>query len=115
MACPDSATYAAELLLEGETNVTAAKDASDTTVYYNITDDLNVLAVPADMGVAATVGDGYLVSITLDGMVFRTAVSLAGGDSTEYQVITGGAIGDDEVLFRLTAGTKLTQQLITFR
>lgn len=103
MACPDSSVYAAEMLLEGDANATAAKDTSDTTVYYNIGDVL-VLAVPADIG-AATVNDGYLVSITLDGMVFQSAASLAGGTGATYQVITGGAIGDDEVLFRLTAGS----------
>ena len=100
--CADSVTYAAETLLMGDGNVQAAKDMSDTTVYHNITDTV-LLAVPADVG--ASSGDAYIVRVTLDGMVFQSAASLAGGTDTTYAVVSGGAAGDDHVVFRMTSGS----------
>ena len=100
-----SVTYASETLLT--TAVTNVK--GDSTKYYNVggTGSL-VLSVPADVG--ADVGDTYLVTVTLDGMVFRTAVtggSVAVTDGTgspAFSVATGGSVGTKAVVFRLTAG-----------
>jgi hypothetical protein len=103
--CFDSVTFAEELLLRGNTNVQAASDESDTTAYYNITDDL-FLGAPTDVG--ATTGDAYIVAITLDGMVFRSTganLSYAGTGGGTFTAISGGEAGGNNVLFRLTGGT----------
>ena len=99
----DSFTYASETLL-----TTAVTDVmGDSTKYYNVggTGTL-VLSVPGDVG--ADAGDTYLVSVTLDGMVFRTAPNLTastgGVGSLTWSVATGGAVGDKAVVFRLTDG-----------
>ena len=96
--CFDSVTFAAETLLMGEANTTDANDASDTTTYYNINDEL-FLGAPSDIG--ASGADAYVVVITLDGMIFTSTAALTGATFTTIQ---GGAAGDDMVLFRLTGG-----------
>ena len=107
MMAGDSFTYAAETLLMDTENVTEVED--DSTTYYNIngegTNGALVLSAPADVG--ATVGDIYVVAVTLDGMVFRTAPALAAADATnaDFDVATGGAVGDKMVVYRLTAGS----------
>ena len=101
--CFDSVTFAAETLLSGANNVTAASDDSDTATYYNIAGDTLYLAAPADVGAAD--GDAYIVTITLDGMVFQsTSASLKIGSDVTFTVIAGGGLGDDSVLFRLPSG-----------
>ena len=99
MAGMDSFTYASETLLT--TEVTEAK-GDDSTKYYNIggTGYL-VLSAPADVG--ATGSDVYLVTVTLDGMVFRTEPVL----SPNYPIVAGGAVGDKMVVFRKTDTTAL--------
>ena len=90
------------------TNVTDASDDSDTATYYNIGGtDVNLVA---PVGIAATGGDTYVVTFTLDGMVFQT-----GGESTRRlgpvapsSLATGGASGDKLVVFRLTSGVVAT-------
>jgi len=99
--CFDSVTFAAETLLMGGTNVTAASDATDTTVYYNILDEL-FLGVPTDIG--ATAGDTYMVTVRLDGMVFRGAAALTGTTSATFSLALGGAAGDAIAVFRLSTG-----------
>lgn len=94
--CFDSVTFAAETLLMGDTNVQAASDESDTTTYYNINDEL-FLGAPTDIGAAA--GDAYIVSIVLEGMVFRSASASLGN---RFTPISGGGMGDNSVVFRLT-------------
>ena len=102
MAAMDSFTYAAETLL-----TTAVQDVDgDSTKYYHVegsTDDNLVLSAPADIG--ATAGDIYVVAVSLNGMVFRTAPVLTGGDNTMWDVATGGAVGDKQVVYRLSAGS----------
>ena len=101
-ATSTSFTYASETLLT--TEVTEVE--GDSTTYYNIGDgtDTLVLSVPAD--VAATVGDAYVVGVTLDGMVFRTAptlVAAAGVGSPEFSLVSGGA-KEKVGVWMLTAG-----------
>ena len=90
-----SFTYAAETLLSNA--VTEVE--GDSTKYYNIggTEAL-ILSAPADVG--ASGDDVYVVTVTLDGMVFRDVPTLAGAG--EVSVAAGGAIGDKMVVFRRT-------------
>ena len=102
--CFDSVTFAAETLLMGEDEVTAANDAADTTVYSNIGDTL-FLAAPT--GVGGIMGDGYTIEITLDGMVFRSAsatLTYQGTGSATFNSSTGGQSGDSSVTFSLASG-----------
>ncbi len=96
MTAESSYTYAAETLLSTATT----EVDGDSTIYYNITDTV-VLSAPADVG--ANPGDSYLVSVTLDGMVFQSAASLAGAGTGSFRTVVGGAAGDDMVLFRLSS------------
>ena len=98
-----SNTYAKETLLS--TEITAASDEADTTKYYNIAETELFLSAPAD--ITANAGDTYIVSYTLDGMVFQTAVvngDLTGaGGSGGFTIAAGGAAGDKSVVFRLAS------------
>ena len=96
MAAESSYTYATETLLSTATT----EVDGDSTMYYNIADTV-VLSAPADVG--ANPGDSYLVSVTLDGMVFQSAASLAGAGTGSFRTVVGGAAGDDMVLFRLSS------------
>ena len=69
----------------GTGNVTEASDDSDTAMYYNIGGDDVHLAAP--VGIAATAGDTYVVTFTLDGMVFQNA--LAAGDLDHWHLHLG--------------------------
>ena len=93
-----SNTYAKELLLSGGANTTAATDTSDTTTYYNIVEDDIFLSAPADVG--ANPGDTYIVTYTLDGMVFQNAPSIT-APATDFSVASGGMAGDKVVVFRM--------------
>ena len=107
VATNGSFTYAAETLLEGTENIQDASDDSDTATYYNIGGAADVhLAAP--VGVAATAGDTYVVSVTLGGMVFRD--TLGNGDLTggTFELATGGGAGDKLAVFRLTSGAVAT-------
>ena len=98
----DSYTYASETLL---TNATT-EVKGDSTKYYHIGGTASlVLSVPADVG--AVGDDTYLVSVSLDGMVFRTALTAASlvSAGTTWTVATGGAAGDKAVVFRKLTGT----------
>ena len=101
-ATTDSRTYASETLLT--TMVTEV--SGDSTKYYNVggTGTL-VLSLPGDIG--ANEGDTYIVSIALDGMVFRTipTVTGTGGTTAAFIPATGGAIGDKGAVFRMTTGS----------
>lgn len=100
----DSVTYASETLLT--TEMTAVM--GDSTKYYNVGGTgTYVLSLPGD--VSASPDDTYLVSVALDGMVFRTALtdaSLAsdGGtiDDATFTRAAGGTVGDKTVVFRKT-------------
>ena len=100
--CFDSVIFAAETLLMGAANVTAASDEADTTAYYNIGDEL-FLGVPTDIG--ANSGDTYMVTVRLDGMVFTGAAALSGTTSATFSLALGGGAGDNLAVFRLTGGT----------
>ena len=98
-AAAESFTYASETLLT--TAVTDVKD--DSTKYYNVGGTGTVvLSLPGD--VPASAGDTYLVSVALDGMVFRTAPTLAaaasGATDATFTVAAGGAAGDKMAVFR---------------
>ena len=95
-AAMGSFTYAAETLLS--TATTTAK--GDSTTYYDIggTGDL-ILSVPAEVG--ANAGDVYVVTVALDGMVFRSAPTLAEIGGGTFNVVSGGMAGDKSVVFRL--------------
>ena len=102
-----SFTYASETLLTTAANVTEVK--GDSTKYYNVGGTGTVvLSMPGDVG--ANVGDTYIVSIVLDGMVFRTVPTVAALDEdtaladATFSVATGGASGDKSAVFRLTGG-----------
>ena len=99
MADVESFTYASETLLTSE--VTSVE--GDSTKYYNIggTGSL-VLAAPADVGASAD--DVYVVTVTLDGMVFRTALAGTSLAGATFSVATGGQVGDKMVVFRRTTG-----------
>lgn len=88
-------TYAKETLLKGTANVT--KD-----VYHNITRD-HLVSAPAEIAAAAT--DQYIVSYTLDGMVFSGPPTIVPSALT---IASGGAAGDNSVVFRKDALTPLT-------
>jgi hypothetical protein len=102
-----SNTYAKETLLSDET--TDASDATDTTKYYNIAEAMLFLSAPAD--ITANAGDTYVVSYTLDGMVFQTLVmnsdlsGAIGGDG--FTIAAGGVVGDKSVVFRLSSGASI--------
>ena len=103
-----SNTYAKETLLSTET--TPASDESDTAKYYDIAEEGLFLSAPAD--ITANAGDTYVVSYTLDGMVFQAALAnddlhgSTGGDG--FSIAAGGAIGDKSVVFRLGTGSSVT-------
>ena len=108
-----SNTYAKETLLT--TATTAASDKTDTTKYYDIAENDILLSAPAD--VTANAGDTYVITYTLDGMVFRekvenTAVT-KGNAAGNFTVASGGAAGDKLVVFRLSA-TGEVQETTTF-
>ena len=96
----DSVTYAAETLM---TNMVTK--VGDTT-YYNVGGSGTlVLSAPADVG--AVGNDVYTVTVTLDGMVFRTnltSTSLASTGAT-WSLVAGGQAKDSMVVFRLATGT----------
>ena len=98
-----SNTYAKETLLS--TEITDATDESDTTTYYDIAHDDILLSAPAD--ITANAGDTYIVSYTLDGMVFRADVVnealTQGTGAGNFTVAAGGKAGDKLVVFRLSA------------
>ena len=94
-----SNTYAKETLLSTET--TDASDESDTAKYYNIAQDDILISAPAD--VTANMGDTYVVSYALAGMVFRTPVLGGALDGGAFTVAAGGAAGDKAVVFRLSS------------
>ena len=97
-----SNTYAKETLSDETTD---ASDEDDTTKYYNIAEVAIFLSAPAD--ITANVGDTYIVSYTLDGMVFQTAVMNAdlhgAGGMGGFTIAAGGAKGDKSVVFRLAS------------
>ena len=106
-----SVTYAAETLLMGDDNMTAASDEDDETAYYNIGGDDLFISAPAD--IAATLGDIYVVAFTLEGMVFQEQVTsdqLTGGS---FSLATGGGPGDKIAVFRLSGGAVATVANIT--
>ena len=92
----ETVTYAKETLLKGTGNVTAASDSADKTMYYNIERDHFVSAPP---GVTASATDTYVLSYTLEGMVFEEAVTAP----TNFALASGGAAGDKSVVFRNNA------------
>ena len=102
MAGMDSFTYAAETLLTNA--VTEAE--GDSTKYYDIggTGTL-VLSAPADVG--ASGDDVYVVTVTLDGMVFRTALTNGSLTGNSFSLAHGGAAGDKMAVFRRTGTTEL--------
>lgn len=100
-ASTDPITYASETLLTSA--VTNVKD--DSTKYYDVGGTATLaLSVPADVG--ATGEDTYLVSVALDGMVFRTALTAGSlvSAGTTWSVAAGGAAGDKMVVFRKLTG-----------
>ena len=97
----ETVTYAKETLLKGTGNVTPASDSADKTMYYNIVRDHFVSAPP---GVTASGTDTYVLSYTLEGMVFATAVA----EPTNFSLASGGAAGDKSVVFRATAAIPAT-------
>ena len=96
-----SNTYAKETLLSDET--TDASDEADTTKYYNIAEENILLSAPAD--ITANAGDTYIVSYTLDGLVFQNPVAnedlMGAGGTGGFTIAAGGAEGDKSVVFRL--------------
>ena len=84
-AAMGSFTYAAETLLS-----TATTEATgDSTTYYDIGGTGNlILSAPAEVG--ANAGDTYVVTIALDGMVFRSAPTLAEIGGGAFTVVSGG-------------------------
>ena len=102
-----SVTYAKETLETDET--TPAKDDTDKTTYYNIAQPL-ILSAPAE--ISANPGDSFIVSYTLDGMVFSALPTLNVSNNTQqgqadlvgvFSVAANGAIGDKSVVFRASA------------
>ena len=90
----DSVTYASETLLT--TQVTDVKD--DSTKYYNVGGTGSLfISLPGD--VSAVAADTYLVSVALDGMVFRTAL-------TGASLASNGSAGTNAA-FTLAAGGRL--------
>ena len=104
-----SNTYAKELLTT--TATTDASDDADTATYYDILEENLYLSAPAD--IAANAGDTYLVTYTLDGMVFQDAPSI-GAPSGDFTIAAGGSEGDKMVVFRMDADASpvLTTTLI---
>ena len=86
-----SVTYAKETLLKGDDNTTM--DAADM-MYYNIAASLEIVG---EADIAANAGDVYTVSFELDGMVFTdgTAATLA-GTTAAFTRSSGGAEGENE-------------------
>ena len=107
-----SFTYAAETLLMGTGKVTEASDDSDTATYYNIGGGKVNLAAP--VGVAATMNDTYVVTVTLGGMVFQERLAADGMDLTggTFSLATGGMSGDKLAVFRLTSGVVATSAVL---
>jgi hypothetical protein len=104
-AADGSITYASETLLT--TRVTEV--SGDSTKYYNVGADAETLVLSLPGDVPASAGDTYLVSVALDGMVFRTALtneSLAaaasGAADATFEIASGGAAKDKTVVFRKT-------------
>ena len=102
-----SNTYAREMLTTADT--TDANEEGDTTTYYDIAQEEILLSAPAD--ISANPGDTYLVTYTLDGMVFRDAASIV-APAANFTIAAGGQSGDKIVVFRMdanaTAVTTLT-------
>ena len=98
-AAMGSFTYAAETLLSTATT----EGKVDSKTYYDIggTGHL-VLSAPAEVG--ANAGDAYVVTVVLDGMVFRSAPTLAETGGGAFNVVSGGQAGDGTVVFRRTGG-----------
>jgi hypothetical protein len=101
----DSFTYASETLLTDEVQ----EVAGDSTTYYNVGGTgVLVLSVPGD--VTAGEDDTYLVSVALDGMVFRQALTGASlatagattGTAATFNLAAGGAAGENMAVFRKT-------------
>ena len=88
----DSITYASETLLT--TRVTEV--SGDSTKYYNVGADAETLVLSLPGDVPASAGDTYLVSVALDGMVFRTAL-------TNGSLATDASTGTDAT-FEIAAG-----------
>ena len=98
-AAMGSFTYAAETLLSTATT----EGKVDSKTYYDIGGTGNlVLSAPAEVG--ANAGDAYVVTVVLDGMVFRSAPTLAEIGGGAFSVISGGKAGDGTVVFRRTGG-----------
>ena len=104
-AAMDSITYASETLLT--TRVTEA--SGDSTKYYNVGADTETLVLSLPGDVPASAGDTYLVSVALDGMVFRTALTNASlataastGTDATFEIAAGGAAKEKTVVFRKT-------------
>ena len=105
-----SVTYAKESLETGA--VTKVKDESGkTTTYYNI-DEALILSAPAE--VSANAGDSFVVSYTLEGMVFSAVptVNVANNKQEGQPRLTGalsiasnGAVGDNSVVFRASSAS----------
>ena len=98
----ESITYAKETLLKATANVTEASDDDDSTTYYNITRE-HALNAAAD--VAGNSGDTFIVSYSLNGLVFtNTSVptSPVGG-----LVGYGGLAGDSYLTYRGTLSANL--------
>ena len=89
-----SVTYAKETLLTTLTR--AASDTDDKTKYYNI---LRAHTISAEPDVAGGANDTYVLSYTLEGMVFNAQVVAP----TNFGIAAGGGPGDKEVVFRATA------------
>ena len=94
----DSNVYAREMLLSGDANTTESKVEGDTATYYNIGEEDIRLSAPAD--ISANPGDTYLVTYTLDGMVFRTEADIE-APADDFTIATGGQAGDAMVVFRM--------------
>ena len=105
-----SNTYAKEMLTTAGT--TDATVDADTTTYYDIAQTAIYLSAPAD--ISANPGDTYVVSYTLDGMVFQGAAVIV-NPSSGFSLAAGGKEGDNAAVFRMAAGAPAveTDALIT--
>ena len=114
-----SITYAKETLLKGSTNVTGAKDKTDSTVYYNILRPHTVKM--EDLGMAVQSGDVIKLTYTLEGMVFQGTApdgttseqNFSGTGVNGFVKDTGGASGENNVVYRSTTATLNSESEIT--
>ena len=96
----NSVTYAMETLLKGDDNVQAADDEDDKTTYYKVVRP-HIFAAPA--GIAASAADTYLVTYSLEGMVFSGNATIIGTASGALDLIAGGTAGHNMAVFRTGA------------